>query len=665
MRVLALLLLLALTAWVYAPGLEGGFAFDDEANILMNQRLALDGLSIQGLREASLSGNAGPFKRPISMLSFALNHLAAGFNPFYFKLTNLVIHLVNGLLIFWVARLLLRAYRHTHARTLRRETIAWLALAVAGAWLLHPLNLTSVLYVVQRMTSLAVLFTLLGLLCYLIGRLRQLAGKPGVLWLFLGTALFGGLAILSKESGALLPLYALVCEVTLFRFQARRREANQWIYAYFGIFLLVPCLIASAYLLTHPEWFAENYLFRPFDLQERLLTEARVVWFYLAMVFVPNPIVLGIFHDDIVISTGLLSPLSTLWAVLGFALLGLLAWKCRRSAPLVTFAILWFFAGHSMESTVIPLELVHEHRNYLAAVGPLAALFYYLLLPPVRQSSQRAFRLAGIALIGLYAFVTLVRADQWRHPVSHAAVEVAHHPKSHRAHYELGRIYFFLYAREPNPEYSERAREHFNKAIALSEYRNKPLFALIQLAYLNEEEPDPQVLAMLRERLKASPIQPSEIVDLKILVGCQKSRRCKLAHDEVIAILHAALANPTVSSGTETLLLTSLGDYYANVMGDMALAEDVLSRAVALEPAVVRYRLNLIQLFITTSQFAKAQTELQQAERLDRLGAHRAMIMEHARMLHDAMTRSNVDEAADEPMTANHPSISSIMGTKD
>jgi len=80
---------------------------------------------------------------------------------------------------------------------------------------------------------------------------------------------------------------------------------------------------------------------------------------------------------------------------------------------------------------------------------------------------------------------------------------------------------------------------------------------------------------------------------------------------------------------------------------------------------VVRYRLNLIQLFITTSQFAKAQTELQQAERLDRLGAHRAMIMEHARMLHDAMTRSNVDEAADEPMTANHPSISSIMGTQD
>ena len=665
MRALILLLLLALTAWVYTPGLSGGFNFDDDANLLMNDRLAVDTWSIQGLREASLSSNAGPFKRPISMLSFALNHLAAGFNPFYFKLTNLVIHLVNGLLIFWLVRLLLRAYRHTLAPGLRRGAIAWLALAVAGAWLVHPLNLTSVLYVVQRMTSLAVLFTLLGLLCYLTGRLRQLAGKPGVLWLFLGTALFGGLAILSKESGALLPLYALVCEVTLFRFQARWREANQWIYAYFGIFLLVPCLIASAYLITHPEWFAERYLFRPFDLGERLLTEARVVWFYLAMVFVPNPIALGLFHDDIAISTGLLSPRSTLWAVLGFALLGLLAWQCRRRAPLVTFAILWFLAGHSLESTVIPLELAHEHRNYLPAVGPLLAFFYYVFLPPVAETYHRAVRLAGVAFIGLYAFVTMVRADQWQHPVSHAAVEVAHHPNSPRAQYQLGRIYFMLFVNERNGEFSERAKTHFNKAIALSEYRNKPLFALIQLAYLNDEEPDPQLLATLRERLSENPFQVSEIIDLKMLIECQRVGRCKLADDEIIALFHGALANRTVSAATQALLLTWLGAYHANVTGDMARAEEILSRVVALEPAVVRYRLNLIQLFVTTSQFAKAQAELQQAERLDHLGAHRTMIMEHARMLHDAMTRSNVDEVADEPMTANHPSTSSIMGTQD
>ncbi|MCI0401856.1 MAG: pilus assembly protein PilF [Gammaproteobacteria bacterium] len=664
MRALTLLFLLVLTALVYAPGLSGGFAFDDEPNILMNERLAVEGWSLEGLKEASLSGYAGPFKRPISMLSFALNHVLGGFNPFYFKLTNLFIHLVNGVLIYALVCLLLRAYRHITARPLARETIGWLALGVTGAWLLHPLNLTAVLYVVQRMTSLSASFILLGLLCYLTGRLRQLVGKPGALWLFLGTASFGGLAILSKESGALLPLYALACESVLLRFQARRREDSYWIAAYYGLFLLAPFLMAATYLLTHPEWLTERYLIHPFDPGGRLLSEARVLWFYLAMVLVPNPVALGLFHDDIAISTGLFSPPSTLWAVLGLLLLGVLGWKVRRRATLVAFAVFWFLAGHSLESTVIPLELVHEHRNYLPALGPLIAFFYYVFLPPGHATYHRAIRFAGVALIGLYAFVTLIRADQWRHPVTQTAVEVAHHPDSPRAQYELGRIYFILFSRERNPEYSKRAREHFHKAIALDDNRNKPLFALIQLAYLNNSEPDPELLALLRERLRDKPYQVGEVIDLKFLVECQRSGRCKLGHDEVIAIFHAALANPTVSPATEALLLTWLGAYYANVMGDLARAETVLSDIVAMEPSVVRYRLNLVQLFIATGQFAKAEGELLQSESLDRLGAHRTMILNHARMLQDAMTRAKAS-ASGEAAKARHPDTSQIMETLD
>ena len=172
---LALITIFSFTLFLYWPGLFGDYIFDDPANILDNQKIAITSLDLNSLKTAWYSGDAGPLGRPISMLSFALNHYFTGFEPFYFKLTNLFIHLINGLLVFIISLKLFQWLSHQYQR-ISFESTSYLACLVSLIWLIHPLNLTSVLYVVQRMTSLSTLFGLFALAIYCFWRTRAITG---------------------------------------------------------------------------------------------------------------------------------------------------------------------------------------------------------------------------------------------------------------------------------------------------------------------------------------------------------------------------------------------------------------------------------------------------------------------------------------------------------
>ncbi len=161
---LSTLFILSLTYLVYSPGLGGGFLFDDTFNITHNEALHADNLDWDQLKAASLSTEAGPLKRPVAMFSFALNHIATGLDAYYFKLTNLAIHLLTGASLLLLSVFLLRSYNLRLPIPLKERQIFVIGLAVAAAWLVHPFNLTSVLYIVQRMNSLVVLFTVWGLI---------------------------------------------------------------------------------------------------------------------------------------------------------------------------------------------------------------------------------------------------------------------------------------------------------------------------------------------------------------------------------------------------------------------------------------------------------------------------------------------------------------------
>lgn len=611
-------------AWVvYAPGLAGTFVFDDGPNIVQNSSLNIEHLDADHIERAAFSSDSGMLKRPISMLSFAANASLTGMSPYYFKITNLAIHAVNGISLYFLALLLLQAA----GRRLDEAPSFWqcqfVALAVAAAWLLHPFNLTSVLYVVQRMTSLSATFIIWGLIAFTHGRLRLAREQGGYGWMLASLLLFLPLATLTKETGLLLPAYLLVIELTLFQFQAPP-SGKRFLAAFFGASVLLPALACLGFLAWNPSWLAKTYVGRSFTLDERVMTEPRILWFYLREIVLPNPVQMGLFHDDIAISRSLLTPVTTLPAILGLAVLLLLSWFARTRAPLISFAILFFFAGHLLESSVWPLELVHEHRNYLPMAGILLALFYYLFYPLKYAGTLQARRFAGVLLIGLLAYGTWSRATHWANPFELAKYDVDNHPDSARDNGEMGNNYAAIDTDDGavKEAYYQKAKQYYERSAAVDPDYTNGLFALLIVSSGTGREIDPKWVADLAHRLEFSPAEPGIGNKLLLLLQCETSKKCHLQNQTLLDLINAALKNPTNVGARRALVLSSLSYYLVDLTGDYPQALDVLREIVRIDPAQIESRLTLTQFLIAMQKPDEARTELDAARKLDRLNAY-------------------------------------------
>lgn len=472
--------LLALTLLVYYPGLSGPFIFDDLPNILFNPALQKIEFTYSAFKDVVLSSDSGTLKRPLSMFTFALNTASTGFDVFYYKITNLLIHTINGILISCLGYMLLRRYNRIRASTplFSNRQLQLYGLLAGCLWLLHPLNLTSVLYVVQRMTSLSTLFMIAGLLVYILGRERLIVGNRSGFWLILTLPLWTAAATLSKEIGVLLPVYALLVELYFYQFRAAALFQKRFRWALATVILL-PIVVGAGLLVANIDSFL-NYRYQPFTLEQRLLTEARVLWFYISLIAVPMGSRMGLFHDDFVVSTGLLDPLSTIIAVIGIIFLFAFSVIARRHIPLLSFGILWFLTGHSLESSIFPLETVHEHRNYLPQVGLIICLVYYVLFPYKTRGADAGDSIAQYALVIIFALVaayeTHNRSGYWRSDLSLAAQETRAHPESVRAN-----TYLAITLHEQR-QY-RTARHYFTKAVDLDPNNPNPRIRLMQHLY--------------------------------------------------------------------------------------------------------------------------------------------------------------------------------------
>jgi protein O-mannosyl-transferase len=201
---LFLCLTLLLTYLIYLPGLSGPMILDDYPQ--------LDPI-LENIGKGSWTGfllsESGVLGRPVAMASFIFNAVVSERNFWWWKFTNVAIHLLTGALVFVLSTRLLAA---EDGRV--RRNVHYLALLTAGLWLLHPLQVSTVLYTVQRMTQLSVLFVFAGLLSYTLGREKQLAGQPyGWVGIVLAFVVFFPLAVFSKESGLLFPVLTGLLEV--------------------------------------------------------------------------------------------------------------------------------------------------------------------------------------------------------------------------------------------------------------------------------------------------------------------------------------------------------------------------------------------------------------------------------------------------------------------
>jgi len=555
-----LFFILALTLACYLPGLAGGFIFDDGVNLGMNPNLKIQTLDLNTLQQAAFSGHAGLLQRPISMLSFAVNYYFSG-DVYHFKATNLGIHLANGLLVFIFTRLLFKFYSRIH-QPIGDDQLSWIAIAVTAIWLLHPLNLTSVLYVVQRMTSLAMMFTLVGLVLYLAGRLRLLeGGGKGFFAIAAAIFLASPFAALSKENGALLPLLILVLEFFLLKWQTAHQETRLVLMAMVCTAALAPVLAGFFYIWAHPDLLHSSYQWRDFSLVERLMTEARVLWFYLHMTLLPNMAQMGLHHDDILISRSLVSPWATLPAVLGILLLAGSTLLLRKKLPLLAFGIAFFLIGHSLESTFIPLEIAAEHRNYLPILGVLLPLTYYALSPITHLSSARLRCFAFLGVVVLFACITAIRAHQWGDPLVMRMLEVERHPNSARANIEMGHLYNYI-----PPHSDENAIELYNKTVfyyqQAANVAPNNIGGLTSLVAMNAErglQIDSTLIDALEHRLATAPFGPPNKNSLVGVARCIASRSCSVDSEVIGRLYRAALSNPTLTGSLRSQIVSEFG----------------------------------------------------------------------------------------------------------
>lgn len=406
-------LLVALIAWAYWPGLSGPFLFDDFGN--------LDVLGAFGrihdwptfLYYLS-SGNADPTGRPIALLSFLLDAHDWPADPWPFKRTNLLLHLLNSGLLAWVIS---RLQTGLHRRNPDFAASPWTPLLGAVLWAAHPFLVSTTLYVVQREAMLPMTFTLLALLAWDRAVLAFTASHyvRGWCWTIFGVGTATVLAGLSKANGFLAPTLAgcvyLLCLRQSDNSNGIPRQADlaAWLCLGLPTLLVLGYLVFTAWQL----WPLPELRGRDWTLPERLLSEPRALWSYLGQWLLPRAGGGGVYVEGFSPSRDWLTPWTTLPAMLGLLACAIWASAFRHRFPVLCMAILFFLAAHLLESTTIPLELYFEHRNYLSMAlfgWPLA----HWLLRPGAYPRYRA--VATSLLLATLLLLTHARATIWGDP---------------------------------------------------------------------------------------------------------------------------------------------------------------------------------------------------------------------------------------------------------
>jgi hypothetical protein len=750
---LAWLLLAAaviVTALVYWPGVTGGWVFDDYPNIVDNSAIHITPghSTLVAWVNAVISSPASFLHRPLASITFALNWMAGGGDPWPFKVTNIVIHLINGVLVFCMLRALLRLVRwrgsllssfqgdprdrirnrsHCHPDTdsgLRAERVPGmtiekaaatrLALIVSAGWMLLPINLMAVLYVVQRMESLCQVFMLAGLWAYLHGRWMMLTAndskrdRRGFALAVSGIVFGTVLGLTSKETAVLLPVFAFLAEWILLRFSravsgdngihranhtrlvipgrpagsnpesvsglptgqdpAAKFGAEEWqqtdsgsplrgvrnddnkkvavipgqtegsnpesvsgltaaqspasmsatqdkrIWTLFTITLFVPAVLGFLWLLRgalRPGALAG----RDFTLAQRLLTEPRILVDYLHWTLLPNPMVLSLYHDEIAISTGLLTPWTTLGAIVLLAALIVIAVWLRKRRPLVSLGIGWFFAAQLLTATIVPLELVYEQRMYFASIGVLLAAGALLL--GLRWKIAMPFLRGFVVLIALlwFAIATNLRAQEWSNPLRLAIAEANRHPESARAVYEAGRLLLIASNYQPGKALDE-SWKYLRQAAAIPSSSALADQAMIMIADHHHEGADDEYWDSMVRKLRDQPTRQEDISALISLAHCYGAGICRFDVAQLQRAYEAALSRPHPIAR----LNGAYADFQRDILHNDKLAEVYLERAVAGAPDESAYRIDLAALYARNGQTEKALDQIDALRRMNLAG---------------------------------------------
>lgn len=433
--------------FVYSNSLNAAWQLDDAPNILNNPKIHISELTFEKLT-ATLQASpvvSDKIYRPLACLTFGLNWYFGQDNVFGYHAVNLFIHILTGWFLFLTIHLLLRI--HYKENQYHPHFFAAAALLATLFWALAPIQTQAVTYIVQRMTAMAAMFSIIAIYTYLLG--KTAASKKRYLWFALCLVSFCA-ALGSKENAVLLPASLLLLELSFFHHRISKK------YIIF-ILLIAATAFAAGFFFIHHSLdissvhvsklfsFLDGYDKRSFTLKERLLTEPRIVLMYLSQIVLPNVERLSIEHD-IVLSDSLFSPWTTLPAILIIFLFVSSALFFLKKLPLFCFPVLFFFLNHTVESTIVPLELIFEHRNYLPSFFLFLPVGIFIAHILYSTPSQPIFRratamLCTVLFLIISGHATYTRNQTWATAESLWADALRKAPNSSRAGFYLGDHY--------------------------------------------------------------------------------------------------------------------------------------------------------------------------------------------------------------------------------
>ncbi|GAP74596.1 TPR repeat protein [Pseudoalteromonas sp. SW0106-04] len=413
------LILVALAAVIaYGNSLQVPFYFDDYPSIKNNTMLTEGGPIDVFLHFG---------QRGVAYLSFYLNHSIHGLSVEGYHVGNILTHIAVSLCIYWLISLLLNV---SNCQTNRHNNAAkWLPLLCAVIFAVHPLNSQAVTYIVQRTAALSAFFYLAALCCYLLLRTAQQLNQK--LCAFFAFALFTLLALFTKQNAFTLPVILIAAELCFFNSLKRRQV------------LSLLAVIAGALVLTYH--FSPDTLVAldkhtrettRFSRLDYFIHQLPILWMYIGKFFAPinlrleYPFLIGSFPPWVIWLSALAHS-----AVIAFAIYN------RRSLPLVSFGIFFFYGAHIVESGIIPIrDLAVEHRTYLPNVGILVLLSAVLS----RLSVQRHYFIwfPSTVVICTLISLTIARNQFWLSPEKFYLNEYHLDPNNTRVINNLAKYYY-------------------------------------------------------------------------------------------------------------------------------------------------------------------------------------------------------------------------------
>jgi protein O-mannosyl-transferase len=379
---IAVILVAGVVAYLNAP-FAGILGLDD---VTLFKGLISSEFSITRLL---FSGNSG-YYRPLPFIYYAFDAYVAGVNPAWFHLTNVAIHLLNGVLVYFLTMNLAR----------ESERKVYLAVTAALIFTLHPINTEAVMWISARSELLCTFFSLSTLLLML--QIRE-SPRPFSFFCLFIAFLF---SLTSKEASVILlavvPIYLLS--------ESRMKSLKQ--------VLLIMAPLSCAALLYFFLRGGEKAVVDPAIsmVVKSVISSARqsagmnvinllaVFGFYLKKLIDPFPLNFAIVTID--------KPLSLVTFFLALPSAAVLFYRSRISR----LPLLLVFTGITLAliayTTKLPWTPYAERYLYLPMVG------FSLLLALFLNSLPNLPRIAPVALMLFLAIPTIHRVSLWDDPVA-------------------------------------------------------------------------------------------------------------------------------------------------------------------------------------------------------------------------------------------------------